>query len=101
MGERLPSPFRFERITPNPARVASDAIQFRYALPAASDAWLRVVDVTGRARAELFRGRAPAGGHQLAWRARDASGAPLPPGVYWALLATRFGARAQKFVVIR
>jgi len=74
---RLAAPF------PNPARGPA---HLAFTLPRAGEARLTVHDVAGRRLAELHRGPAAEGTHEVTWSGRDASGRPLPAGVYFARL---------------
>uniref|UniRef100_A0A832I0F1 T9SS type A sorting domain-containing protein n=1 Tax=Eiseniibacteriota bacterium TaxID=2212470 RepID=A0A832I0F1_UNCEI len=86
-GVRLEAPF------PNPARGGRGMV--RFALPAADDVRLEVLDVQGRRLATLAAGPRAAGEHTLA-----APGG-LAPGVYRVRLATGSGAvRERRWVAL-
>jgi hypothetical protein len=73
--------------SPNPARGSS---LFRVTLPEpVADAAITVHDLAGRLVATPWRGPLAAGRHELAWDARDATGARLAPGLY--LVRARLG----------
>ena len=86
-----PAVFRLAS-APNPARGAATG---ELAIPAgeASSATVTVHDVSGRRVATVWDGAVQAGVTRFAWSHVDASGAPLPPGVY--LVRARIGARNQ------
>jgi len=52
-------------------------------LPAAAEARLRVVDVSGRHIATIAEGRLAAGRHEFRWDGRGTSGQVAPPGIYF------------------
>lgn len=84
---------RLEAAYPNPA---ADAATFRFTLPAAGAASLRVYDLLGREVAVLVDAVLPAGPHRAAWDA-----AALPPGVYLARLHAGPAAVARTVTVVR
>jgi len=65
---------------PNPWR-SSTTLEF--VLPAAAEARLRVVDVSGRHIATIAEGRLAAGRHEFRWDGRGTSGQVAPPGIYF------------------
>ena len=68
-------------------------------LPRAEFATLEVFDAAGRRVARPFVGALPPGATSLTWRAEDADGRRLRPGLY--LLSLRSGAeRAVQRVVV-
>ena len=84
-------------IAPNPG--AGEA-RVRYALPHESTVDLRILDLLGRTRRVLSSGRQAAGSYSLSWDGRDAAGARLAPGVYFARLTTPAGVLKRKLVRI-
>ena len=74
------------RFGPNPV-IAGNSVSF--ALPAMMNPALDIFDIGGR-RVAHIRFRASANGSQATWETRDATGHPLPPGIYLA----RYGPRA-------
>lgn len=77
---RLPAGLTL-RVTPNPA---AGAVHVELALPAAGPVRAEVFDTNGR-RVRLLADRSfAAGAHTLEWDGRDAGGAAMPPGVYFA-----------------
>jgi len=82
------------RLGPNPV-LSGNSVSF--SLPATSDTALDIFDVHGR-RVARARWRSQTGGAAATWETRDATGHPLPPGIYLA----RYGPRdAARIVVIR
>jgi len=77
---------------PNPVR-AGDVVTFTTARSPAGD--LRVYDVGGRevGRSEI---RSSGADYSTRWETRDASGRPLPAGIYFA----RFGQAARVRLVV-
>ena len=85
------APLSFRLATaPNPARGATTV---ELAIPAGevSPATVAVHDVSGRRVATVWEGAIPAGVTRFPWSQVDASGQPLPPGVY--LVSARIGSR--------
>jgi hypothetical protein len=68
---------------PNPS---GRGVRMSLTIPAADRVELRILDVQGRVRAVVVDGPLAVGTHQLAWDGRDAGGAPVGPGVYFATL---------------
>lgn len=75
--------------------------RLRATLPAASTARVQVFDLHGRQVRLLSDGMLPAGESHLAWDRMDDAGQHVPPGVYFVRLATAFGMRSVRFVVVR
>ena len=74
---------RLEGPRPNPWR---DATTLAYVLPAAGSVTFDVLDVAGRPVATLEHGWHAAGPGHVTWSGRDARGAAVSPGVYFARL---------------
>jgi hypothetical protein len=91
------------RVSPNPV---SGGASIAYELPrsAAGQAEARVAvsiyDASGRLVRRLFDGNETYG-ENIAWDGRLEDGSPVPPGIYFARLASRRGAAVTKFVVLR
>ncbi len=83
------NPVRLQVRTPvrHTARIA-------FTLPSAASVSLEVFDIAGRRVATLVNGQVAAGTHTVTWNAANS-------GVYFAKLATPFGTRVQKVVVLR
>lgn len=82
------------RFGPNPVVVGA---RVSFALAATRNRSLEILDITGRRVARAaFR---PTGGGDVAtWETRDASGRPVPPGIYLARIDSR---AAVRIVVVR
>ena len=80
---------------PNPSE---GTVAMDLELPAAGDVSVDVYDMSGRRVASLAHGAMSAGRHTLRWDGRDARGAELPAGVYYARAAGA-GVRASRRVV--
>ncbi|MCH8023252.1 MAG: T9SS type A sorting domain-containing protein [Candidatus Marinimicrobia bacterium] len=83
---------------PNPFN-ASTTIGFD--LPAAADITLIVYDLTGREVARLAGGDYQAGYHQVVWDGSNASGGPLPSGIYIARLTTPGYSKSIKMLLLK
>jgi photosystem II stability/assembly factor-like uncharacterized protein len=77
--------------SPNPSR---GAVTVRYAVPAAADVTLEVLDVLGRRVAVLAEGPTPAGEHAVLWPAQG-----VPAGSY--LVRLRADGRAETRQIVR
>jgi hypothetical protein len=86
-------PFR-----PNPFRGGTE---LRFAVAAGGPASLRIYDVGGRLVRVLLDRPISAGEHRLTWDGKDRSGAPAPPGVYFARLDAPGVSRTVKGVHLR
>ncbi len=61
-----------------------------------------IFDISGRLVATLADGAVPASGaHRLTWNGTDASGAPVPGGVYVCRLTTPVSAESARMVLVR
>jgi hypothetical protein len=72
--------FHLSSNIPNPFNPSTT---IRFELPRPSDVRLSVYDVSGRLVAVLVDGKLDPGGHEVAWRGRDSTGAPVASGVYF------------------
>jgi hypothetical protein len=81
----------FAGALPNPAR---DGATFLFSLPQAASVRLRIFDASGRLVRGIDPGTLEAGRHVAAWDGRDAAGARVGAGVYFA----RFDALGRRFV---
>jgi hypothetical protein len=86
---------RFETIVPNPSRSQSVV---RYVVPKSGEVRLSIHDLLGRRVALLADGVEEAGSHSVTWEGRDARGAAVPAGVYWARLESGGESVARKLV---
>lgn len=70
-------------------------------LPAAAPARLDLFDVQGRRLRTLVSRDLPRGASVIAWDGRDARGASLPRGIYFARLTTPRAVRTARIVLLR
>lgn len=89
----IPSVFRLWPNYPNPFNAET---HFRYHLPAASQASLKIYDVRGREVATLVDGFQPPGEHKAVWHAGNASS-----GTYLARLMINRMTAVQKCILVR
>ncbi len=94
----LPHEFALQPNWPNPFRSTT---QMAYTLPEAREVHAALYDVIGRRVRVLVDERQEAGAHTLTWDGRDASGRPLPSGVYLLKLKAGSEQRTQKIVLVR
>lgn len=80
-------------------RARGDGVVLRLGLPEASPGRLEVFDVAGRRVRTLRAGELPAGVTLETWDLRDAAGATVPRGIYFARLACGAGRRAARVLV--
>jgi hypothetical protein len=83
---------------PNPF---ASSTRLSFSLPRPGDARLSVVDVSGRTVRVLVDGPSPAGGRDVVWDGRDASGGAVASGVYLLRLETEDGVRTTKVARLR
>ena len=86
------------RLAPVPMR-GSASVEF--ALAVAGEARLEVLDLGGRAIAQLARGTFAAGPHVVRWEGRDRAGRPAPAGIYFVRLVTPRGADVRRLPLLR
>ena len=84
--------FGWSRVAPNPSR---DGTTLSFSLPAAASARIDVIDLAGR-RVWTTVGDFTAGTQGVRWNGRDAAGARLAPGVYFARLTAPWGTRVAR-----
>jgi hypothetical protein len=84
----------------NPSR-AGAALAVSLDLPQAGDADLAIYSVTGQRVRTLYAGPVSAGTQRLTWDARGRDGAPVPPGLYFALLHSGATLVRQRIVMLR
>jgi hypothetical protein len=85
-------------VRPNPL---ASGTTFMYSLAHGGHTRLIVHDVQGRFVATLVDEAQAAGSHEAVWDGHDASGTPVPAGVYYATLATDGEQQASKVVVLK
>lgn len=98
VGAGVASGVRLSAPRPNPVR--GDA-EFAWSLPEAANVALTIHDLAGRRVATLESGERAAGPHRSRWGGRDATGAPLAPGVYVASLLAGAERRVVRFALTR
>ncbi len=83
-----PTEFALEQNYPNPL---SEQTTIRFSLPQATRVRLVVYDVLGRSVTTLVNGEKGIGNYIIRWDGRDASGTPLPSGMYlYRIQAAKF-----------
>jgi len=85
-------------VHPNPFTASTS---FSLLLPAPTRATVTVHDASGRLVRTLLDGTLPGGPHSLAWDGRDATGAPVAAGVYFAKLDTGLRTCGARTVLVR
>jgi hypothetical protein len=99
IGDRPPSPLAtLRQNAPNPFG-PSTVIPFSLDRP--MDVSLAIYDIAGRHVVTLLSQALPAASHTYAWNGRDASGVPVPSGVYFYRLSTSTGMQTRKAILIR
>ncbi|MEO0079441.1 MAG: FlgD immunoglobulin-like domain containing protein [candidate division WOR-3 bacterium] len=98
--DKTTEPLRFELAPPAPNPFSSITL-LSYSLPQETKIELKVFDAAGRLVSVLFSGSVRPGRFRLAWRGKDSSGQPLPPGIYFLkLLAPDLGLSAMRKLVL-
>lgn len=92
------SSFELFPAAPNPL---STRTWLRFRLAAPERVLAEIIDVTGRRVRKLMDAPLPAGDQVVLWDGRDASGAPVPVGVYLLTLTAGAESRSSKLAVIR
>jgi len=85
-------------VEPNPI-TSGATLTFSLAEPAR--VLLAIHDSAGRQIVRLLEGERPAGLHAVFWDGRDGGGARIPPGVYFARVATDRAIQASKLQIVR
>lgn len=83
---------------PNPFNPSTT---IRFGLPEPTDVDLSIYTLDGRRLVTLVDGPAPAGDSDVPWRALDASGRPLPSGVYLVRLEVAGMSDTRKLVLLK
>ncbi len=94
----LPEEFALRQNYPNPFNPSTT---IRYDLPEAVEVTLCVYDLLGREVVRLVDGRREAGYHRAVWDGQDASGRPVPTGLYITRLFTPGYTRSIKLVLLK
>ena len=93
----IPEAFALDQNYPNPFNPET---QIQYALSQTAPVRLTVVDLLGRTVQTLVDDEQPAGSYTVRWDGRNASGQPVPSGVYlYRLTAADFAATRQMVVL--
>ncbi|MEZ4649669.1 MAG: FG-GAP-like repeat-containing protein [Candidatus Eisenbacteria bacterium] len=82
---------------PNPSTAA---FELAFVLPEAQSVELSVVDAAGRFVTALASGVMGSGEHRVEWNGENASGQPMPSGVYFLRLADEDGRAQSRRVVL-
>ena len=90
------TPYRFG-LEPNYPNPFNPATTIYYLLPEPSQLQLTVYDLAGRTVTTLINGPTDAGYRSVVWRGLDASGQPVPAGVYLYRVTARGFATGQRF----
>ena len=96
-GEPLPTTLGFRDAFPNPT---AGQTTFAFSLPATARVRLDVYDLRGRRVATLADGDLAPGHHAFVWSGRDASGAQVPSGIFYARLRTPDRVLTQRISVV-
>jgi hypothetical protein len=83
------------------ASPSSGPFVFAYESPTAAQVRCGVYDASGREVVPLTDGEQPGGPHTITWRATDAEGRRVRPGVYLVRLALDGQVRSSRVVVVR
>ncbi|MCH8837958.1 MAG: T9SS type A sorting domain-containing protein [Candidatus Marinimicrobia bacterium] len=97
-GHEYPFKFFLFQNAPNPFNTQT---KISFDLPAATNITLIVYDLTGREVTRLADGGYQAGYHQVVWDGKNASGQPLPSGIYIARLTTPGYTKSIKMVLLK
>ncbi len=94
----LPQLFALHQNYPNPFNPVTT---LRYELPHNSRVLLVIYDMRGREVTKLVDGYVGAGYNKVVWNSSDASGRPVPSGIYFARLITSENTHIIKMSLIR
>lgn len=83
---------------PNPAH---GDVTLGFTLPASAHVRLAIFGVDGREVATVVEGNREAGSHAFRWNGRDASGARVPAGIYFARLEAGANVSTARFARLR
>ncbi len=88
----------FGRPAPNPATVTATV---QLSLPRETHVALAIHDIAGRQVRVLLSGRVPAGDRNVSWDLREAGGAPVANGIYFAVLQVEGRTITRRVSVLR
>ena len=89
---------RLGNIHPNPF---SDETRITFTLEEPSRVKLCVYDIQGRLISTLAERNYVAGNHEITWYGNTASGVPIPAGVYFIRMQSKFGIETKKATITR
>jgi hypothetical protein len=98
LAQALPNRTGFDFVRPNPFRPSTE---LAFSLREAGRTDLRIYDVSGRMVTILLGETRAAGHHTVRWNGRDAAGAEVAPGIYFARLVAGDVTETRKLVRIR
>ena len=96
--ESVPTSYHLGAAYPNPFNPATT---ISYHLPEAAHVSLSVYNVAGQLVATLVDGKRPAGAHQIRWDSRDATGLPVPSGLYFYRIETENFRQTRKMTLLK
>jgi hypothetical protein len=96
--DTLPAALAIETPAPNPFNPTTT---LRYMLPASGSVRLTVYDANGRVITRLVDENESKGAHSVTWNGRDARGASVSSGVYFAQLESAGELRTTKMVLLK
>ena len=93
-----PEAFTLEQNYPNPFNAVTT---LRFSLPVDANAEIAIFDLLGRKIQTLAHEFHPAGLHEVKWNATDASGNPVPSGVYLSRFSSGDFSIVRKLILLR
>ncbi len=94
----LPSVYALHHAYPNPF---NPTVTIRYELPEPAEVRLIVYNLLGREVVRLAEGHMAPGYHAAVWHGRDATGRPVPSGLYIARLVTPKYVKSIKMILLK
>jgi hypothetical protein len=94
----LPETYALFQNYPNPF---NSGTEIRFGIPATQRATLSVYDVLGREVRRLVDEELSGGAKSIRWDGRNASGQPLPSGIYFYRLTTDHFAESKRMVLLK
>ena len=93
----VPEAFTLEQNYPNPFNAVTT---LRFSLPVDANAEIAIFDLLGRKIQTLAHEFHPAGLHEVKWNATDASGNPVPSGVYLSRFSSGDFSIVRKLILL-
>ncbi|NLP12819.1 T9SS type A sorting domain-containing protein, partial [bacterium] len=93
-----PVSFTLEQNYPNPFNPSTT---IGFILPEQETVQMVIYDLTGRTVNVLVNATMPAGRHQVIWNGADASGSPMPSGIYLCRLSGKTQIRTIKLMMVK